>query len=62
MSLKQTPPRIYNQVESRNPTAEENPSKYPWVFLNSVTGELFLCTDNTIDANIFYGQLGTEVS
>lgn len=32
------------------------------IWLNESTGELFICTDNTIDVNVWVGQLGTIIS
>jgi hypothetical protein len=53
--LKQQANRIYNRVELRNPTYNDNPPTVPYIWLNGLTGELFSCTDNTTDLNVWVG-------
>ena len=51
----------FDYILQGDPTITINPNQYGMNALNAVTGELFFCTDNTIDANIWVGQLGTEI-
>jgi hypothetical protein len=44
-----------------NPTVTTNPLKVNMSWLNTLTGEIFVCTDNTVDNNVWTGQLGTNV-
>jgi len=44
-------------VSTVDPTISENPSAVGHLWLNSTTGELFTCTDNTAGVN-FWGNLG----
>jgi uncharacterized protein (DUF1778 family) len=44
-----------------NPATDTNPTKERAVWLNSATAELFVCTDNTADANVWVGNKGTRV-
>jgi uncharacterized protein (DUF1778 family) len=44
-----------------NPATDTNPTKERAVWLNSATAELFVCTDNTADANVWVGNKGTKV-
>ena len=59
--LRQQANRIYHVAEPTNPAIDSNPPMIPFMWLNSVSGELFSCLDNTTDTNIWIGTLGTEV-
>lgn len=52
---------FWNYISPINPTTSINPSSPYNKFLNSTSGEEFVCIDNTINANIWKGQLGTTV-
>ncbi len=52
----------YDYVYSSNPTIDVNPSVPNCSWLNSLTGELFICISNTVDANKWEGQMGTSIS
>lgn len=43
------------------PTKFLNPPRPYMNYLNTLTGEVFFCSDNSIDSNVWKGQLGTEV-
>ena len=45
-----------------NPVITSNPKYIPCSWVNTSSGEIFICTDNTTDANVWVGQLGTTVS
>jgi hypothetical protein len=45
-----------------NPTTSTNPSSVGSTFINTTSGEYFVCTDATAGANVWKGQLGTTVS
>ena len=62
MNLIQNPYRIYDQVEGRDPLYNDNPPRVPWMFLNSLTGELFTCLDNKLGANIWAGTTTGQLS
>lgn len=46
----------------RDPTANDNPTFIGKEFINTATGEIFVCTDNTIDANKWTGNISEIVS
>ena len=46
---------------SSDPTVSTNPSAAGDRFINTTSGELFVCTDATTDENVWKGQLGTTV-
>ena len=46
---------------SSDPGTDENPSAVGDRFINTTSGELFVCTDATTDDNVWKGQLGTDV-
>jgi hypothetical protein len=52
---------VANYEVAGNPTVDVNPAFVPCSWLNVLTGEIFVCTDNTTGANIWKGQLGTSV-
>ena len=60
--IKQVTVNIFDQTESRDPVITDNPARTPYSFLNTSSGELFICMDNTPDNNVWKGQLGTEIS
>ena len=51
----------FDYVSSEKPTINLNPTKDNAVALDTTTGEIFICIDNTVDENIWIGQLGTKV-
>ena len=51
----------YPTITSSNPTASNNPLFIGKKAINSITGEVFICTDNTVDSNYWQGQLGTII-
>ena len=59
---KENPKRIYNYVSDVNPTYHDSPPFLPFFWLNSTTGELLSCLDNTPDLSIWKGTLGSYVS
>lgn len=59
--IRQQAPNIYHHVEGRDPLYNDNPPFIPYMWLNSASGELFSCIDNTIDSNIWKGTLGAEI-
>lgn len=40
----------------RDPTISENPSETGLVWINEITGDSFICTNNTLDANVWVGM------
>ena len=49
-------------IETSDPTTSVNDKLLFTTWLNTTTSEIFVCTDNTVDANVWVGQLGTTVS
>ena len=47
---------------SSNPTVSTNPDTLGDRFINTTSGELFVCTDVTAGDNVWKGQLGTTVT
>lgn len=52
---------VWNYISPSNPTTTINHAVPYARFLNTTTGEEFVCIDNTINANIWKGQMGTTV-
>lgn len=55
---------VANYVGTEDPTATTNPVRVPFTWVNMLTGRLWLCVDNTEDANIWkliYGHRGALV-
>ena len=52
---------IANVTSPTNPTITTNPVRIPFSWANTVTGEVFICTDNTTDFNVWVGSLGGRV-
>ncbi len=46
---------------SSDPATDTNPSAVGDRFINTTSGEVFVCTDATTDENVWKGQLGTDV-
>jgi len=44
-----------------NPTVSTNPDSVGTRFINTTSGELFVCTDITAGENVWKGQLDTSV-
>jgi len=47
---------------SSDPDTDTNPDAVGDRFINTTSGELFVCIDATTDANKWEGQLGTSVA
>ena len=62
MMLKQRACPVFNHVDDANPTVATDPPFTPYVWLNGQTGELITCVDNTQGANVWHGNLGTEIA
>lgn len=45
-----------NYVMSSDPTSSINPVRVPSTWLNILTGKIWVCTDNTEDANVWVAQ------
>ena len=43
----------FDYTSSSDPTVTENPRLTPCTWLNSDTGHIWVCTDNTIDTNVW---------
>lgn len=52
----------FDYVNKGDPTIDVNPRRLYATWLNLTSGELFICTDATTGANVWYGQAGTVVS
>jgi len=52
----------HNYISTSNPTIDVNPHILNMTWLNSVSGEIFVCTDNTIGANSWIGAFRTLVA
>lgn len=53
---------VANYEYASNPLITSNPKYSPCSWLNTVSGELFICIDNTTNSNVWIGQLGTTIS
>ena len=51
----------FDYVASSDPTVSTNPAYLLMNYLNSSSGEVFHCTDNTPGANVWVGLFGTTV-
>lgn len=51
----------FDYVESFPPSVDTNPAKANPLWLDTATGEVFVCVDNTVDANVWAGQYGNKV-
>lgn len=61
MSLRILPNKGFDYINPGSPTISVNPSVAFVTWLNTTSGEIFVCTDNTVGANVWYGQMGTTV-
>ena len=52
---------LWNYSETTNPLVTTNPTVLGSIWLNSTTGEIFMCKDITTDNNVWMGSNGTEV-
>lgn len=52
----------FNYIESFPPSVDTNPAEANPFWLDKSTGELFVCVDNTVDANVWAGQHGTVIA
>lgn len=53
---------VANYEVAGNPTITINPVRVPVSWLNTVTGEIFVCIDNTTDDNVWVGTAGTTIT
>jgi hypothetical protein len=62
MSINRVAPyRQWDYVSDNNPTVEVNPMTTGMTWLNLTSGEIFVCTTNTVGSNVWVGQKGTAV-
>lgn len=54
-------PLLQYTKNNSNPTQFVNPTFKSATWINNVTGELFVCLDNTINMNYWVGQQGTDI-
>ncbi len=47
----------HNYINTVNPTIDVNPPIINMTWLNSTTGEIFVCTDNTANLNVWIGPV-----
>lgn len=59
--LTQNTNKSFDYEDVVDPAVTVNPPTIPVTWANTGSGELFICTDNTPDANVWVGQLGTTV-
>lgn len=59
--LRILPNKQFDYVNIGVPAIDTNPEQAGASWLNLSTGELFFCTDNTINFNVWVGQLGTTI-
>ena len=51
----------FDYINTANPTVDVNPDRPYVTWLNSSTGEIFVCKDATAGSNVWYGQNGNSV-
>jgi hypothetical protein len=52
---------LFPAMRNLNPPINFNPPTPGFQYINKLTGEIFICTDNTADSNRWVGQLGTLI-
>lgn len=52
-SFQVAPQQAFDYINSGSPGVDVNPSIIPVTWINTTSGEIFICVDNTIDANIW---------
>ena len=52
----------FDYLQPNDPTVSINPSQLNANFLNTVSGEVFICIDTTRDSNVWIGSLTGEIS
>lgn len=52
----------FDYVESFPPSVDTNPAKDNPLWLDTSTGEIFVCVDSTTDVNVWAGQYGTVIA
>lgn len=52
---------VANYEYPQNPAIDTDPVSAPVSWLNTLTGEIFVCTDNTPGSNVWKGQMGTTI-
>ena len=51
----------YDFISASDPAINTDPTDLYQTWLNSVTGEIFVCIDITVGSNVWIGQLGTSI-
>ena len=59
--MRVIPQSGFDYVNTGNPTVSVNPERIGVSWLNLTSGEIFICTDNTVGSNVWVGQKGTAV-
>lgn len=57
-----SPASGFDYTETTNPFITTNPTAVGATWINTTSGEIFVCTDATTDANVWVGQMGTTVT
>ena len=52
----------FDYVQEANPTIDVDPGEVGVSWLNTTTGEIFVCISSVIGENVWKGQMGTTVS
>lgn len=60
-TLRVLPQHNFDYIESSDPTVSINPPVMPCSWLNKTSGQIFLCTSNATDANVWVGQMGDTI-
>ncbi len=48
-------------ISNSPPYETANPPYTPYLWINIDTGEVFICTDNAVNSNVWVGQRGTSI-
>ena len=51
----------WDYIQAANPAVDTDPSSLYVTWLNSSSGEAFVCLDNTAGSNSWEGQMGTSI-
>lgn len=57
--LRIIPAQRFDYIAPVNPNGSINPPTRPVTWLNTSTGEIFICVDNSIEDNLWLGQRGS---
>ena len=52
-NIKIIPQQGFDYINTADPTVSVNPRVTPCTWLNEITGYIFVCIDNTLDANVW---------